>query len=135
MVRPRQLDEFPAAAQRAETLGFDGITLLELTVPPTLSAVACAMSITNLHILTGVFVAFPCSPMSTAYDAWSIQALKGRFQLGLGSQIKSHLSAAGAPRCSPSFPGCASTSNRCAPFGTAETARDLTTKASTTTST
>ena len=92
MVRPRQLDEFPAAAQRAEALGFDGITLLELTVPPTLSAVACAMSTTNLHILTGVFVAFPRSPMSTAYDAWSIQALsKGRFQLGLGSQIKSHL--------------------------------------------
>ena len=92
MVRPRQLDEFAAAATRAESLGFDGITLLELTVPPTLSAVACGMSTTRLDILTGVFVAFPRSPMSTAYDAWSIQALtRGRFRLGLGSQIKSHL--------------------------------------------
>jgi probable F420-dependent oxidoreductase len=92
MIRPRQLQDFPAQAQRAESLGFDGITLLELTVPPTLSAVACAMSTTNLDILTGVFVAFPRSPMATAYDAWSIQSLSGgRLKLGLGSQIKTHL--------------------------------------------
>jgi probable F420-dependent oxidoreductase len=92
MLRPQQLDAFPEGARRAESLGFDGITLLELTVPPTLSAVAAAMSTTDLDILTGVFVAFPRSPMATAYDAWSIQSLsKGRFQLGLGSQIKTHL--------------------------------------------
>ena len=92
MVRPKHLQDFPAQAKRAETLGFDGITLLELTVPPTLSAVAAAMSTTKIDILTGIFVAFPRSPMATAYDAWSIQSLSsGRFQLGLGSQIKSHL--------------------------------------------
>ena len=61
-------------------------------MPPTLSAVATALSSTRLHILTGVFLAFPRSPMSTAYDAWAIQSLsRGRFQLGLGSQIKAHL--------------------------------------------
>ena len=92
MVRPRRLEDFPERARRAESLGYDGVTLLELTVPPTLSAVATALNSTSLNILTGIFVAFPRSPMATAYDAWSIQSLsKGRFQLGLGSQIKSHL--------------------------------------------
>lgn len=92
MVRPKRLEEFPEAIARAESLGYDGTTLLELTVPPTLSAVAGAMSTTKINLLTGVFVAFPRSPMATAYDAWSIQSLsKGRFQLGIGSQIKAHL--------------------------------------------
>lgn len=92
MVRPRQLKDFPEEAKRAEDLGYDGITMLELTVPPTLSAVASAMNTTKIDLLTGIFVAFPRSPMATAYDAWSIQSLSnGRFQLGLGAQTKSHL--------------------------------------------
>lgn len=92
MVRPRLLKDFPEEANRAEGLGFDGITMLELTVPPTLSAVASAMNTTRIDLLTGIFVAFPRSPMATAYDAWSVQSLSnGRFQLGLGAQTKSHL--------------------------------------------
>lgn len=92
MVRPKRLEEFPAAIARAEALGYDGATLLELTVPPTLSAVAGAMASEKINLLTGVLVAFPRSPMATAYDAWSIQSLSGgRFQLGIGSQIKAHL--------------------------------------------
>lgn len=92
MVRPKRLEEFPQAIARAEKLGYDGVTLLELTVPPTLSATAGAMTTSHVNLLTGVFVAFPRSPMATAYDAWSIQSLsKGRFQLGIGSQIKAHL--------------------------------------------
>jgi probable F420-dependent oxidoreductase len=92
MVRPKRLEGFPDAVARAEKLGYDGTTLLELTVPPTLSAVAGAMATSRVNLLTGVFVAFPRSPMATAYDAYSIQSLsKGRFQLGIGSQIKAHL--------------------------------------------
>ena len=92
MVRPGRLEAFPDAIKRAERIGYDGVTLLELTVPPTLSAVAGAMTTSTIDLLTGVFVAFPRSPMVTAYDAWSIQSLsKGRFRLGLGSQIKAHL--------------------------------------------
>tara|TARA_A100001037_G_scaffold67521_1_gene59950 strand:+ start:1051 stop:2073 length:1023 start_codon:yes stop_codon:yes gene_type:complete len=105
MVRPRHLADFPKEAERAEALGYDGITLLELTVPPTLSAVACAMSTTQLDLLTGIFVAFPRSPMATAYDAWSIQSLSnGRFQLGLGSQIKSHLRRRWSTEVTPPVP-------------------------------
>jgi probable F420-dependent oxidoreductase len=92
VIRCQRLEEYPAAIQRAEALGYDGVSLLELTIPPTLSAVAAALNSTRLSILTAVLVAFPRSPMATAYDAWAIQSLSGgRFQLGLGSQIKSHL--------------------------------------------
>ena len=92
MVRPKKLSEMPEAMARAERLGYDGTTLLELTVPPTLSAAAGAMVTKDLKMLTGVFVAFPRSPMATAYDAWSLaEQTGGRFQLGIGSQIKAHL--------------------------------------------
>ncbi len=92
MVRPKKLSEIPEAMARAERLGYDGTTLLELTVPPTLSAAAGAMTTKKIKMLSGVFVAFPRSPMATAYDAWSINELSGgRFQLGIGSQIKAHL--------------------------------------------
>jgi probable F420-dependent oxidoreductase len=92
MIRPTHLEDFPAEFKRAERLGYDGSTLLELTVPPTLSSVAGAMVTEKLNFLTGIFVAFPRSPMATAYDALSIQTLsKGRFQLGIGSQIKAQL--------------------------------------------
>ena len=92
VIRCHRLEEYPAAVQRAEALGYDGVSLLEVTIPPTLSAVAAALNSTRLTIMTAVMVAFPRSPMATAYDAWAIQSLSsGRFQLGLGSQIKSHL--------------------------------------------
>ncbi len=92
MVRPKKLSEMPEAMARAERLGYDGTTLLELTVPPTLSAAAGAMATENIKMMSGVFVAFPRSPMATAYDAWSLNELTGgRFQLGIGSQIKAHL--------------------------------------------
>ena len=105
MVRPRLLADFPEQARRAEAIGYDGITMLELTVPPTLSAVASAMSTTRIDLLTGIFVAFPRSPMATAYDAWSIQSLsQGRFQLGMGSQTKSHLSRRWSTEVVPPVP-------------------------------
>ncbi|MCC6304894.1 MAG: TIGR03617 family F420-dependent LLM class oxidoreductase [Rhodobacteraceae bacterium] len=92
MVRPKKLSEMPAAMARAERLGYDGATLLELTVPPTLSAAAGAMVTDRIKMMSGVFVAFPRSPMATAYDAWALNELSGgRFQLGIGSQIKAHL--------------------------------------------
>ncbi len=105
IVRPRLLKDFPEEAKRAEALGFDGITMLELTVPPTLSAVASAMNTTRIDLLTGIFVAFPRSPMATAYDAWSVQSLSnGRFQLGLGAQTKSHLTRRWSTEVLPPVP-------------------------------
>ena len=105
MVRPRLLKDIPEQAKRAEALGYDGIKMVELTIPPTLSAVASAMSTTDIDLLTGIFVAFPRSPMATAYDAWSIQSLSsGRFRLGLGPQTKSHLTRRWSVEAGPPVP-------------------------------
>ena len=44
-----------------------------------------------LHLRTSVSIAFARSPMSSAMLSWDIQAAsKGRFTLGLGSQVKGH---------------------------------------------
>ncbi len=41
---------------------------------------------------TAVLVAFPRSPMATAYGAWELAGLsRGRFILGLGTQVKGHI--------------------------------------------
>jgi probable F420-dependent oxidoreductase len=45
-----------------------------------------------MRIGTGIAVAFARNPMSTAYAAWDLQQyLAGRFVLGLGTQVKSHI--------------------------------------------
>ena len=62
VIRCHRLEEYPAAIQRAEALGYDGVSLLEITIPPTLSAVAAALNSTRLSILTAVMVAFPAGP-------------------------------------------------------------------------
>jgi probable F420-dependent oxidoreductase len=43
-------------------------------------------------LATGVAIAFPRAPAVTALAAWTLQRLsKGRFTLGLGSQVKGHI--------------------------------------------
>src|SRR5437773_2143542 len=43
-------------------------------------------------VRTGVILAFVRSPMLTAYTAWDLAAMSnGRFELGLGTQIKQNI--------------------------------------------
>ena len=87
-----QLSEIPAQAARAETLGFDSLALPELTLDPFLSSTLAAEHTRNTDIKTAIALAFPRSPMTTAYMAWNLQALAGgRFELGLGTQVKGHI--------------------------------------------
>jgi alkanesulfonate monooxygenase SsuD/methylene tetrahydromethanopterin reductase-like flavin-dependent oxidoreductase (luciferase family) len=45
-----------------------------------------------LELSTGVAVAFPRSPFVTAAAAWELQeATCGKFRLGLGTQVRSHV--------------------------------------------
>jgi len=49
-------------------------------------------STSNINIGTSIALAFTRSPMDLAYSAWDLQKLsKGRFMLGLGSQVKGHI--------------------------------------------
>ncbi len=79
-------------AQRVEALGYDGLHVPE-TVHDGLAASLLALEHTSrLVVRTSVILAFPRSPMVTAYGAWDLAAFSGgRFQLGLGSQIKQNV--------------------------------------------
>ncbi|HEY4333177.1 MAG TPA: TIGR03617 family F420-dependent LLM class oxidoreductase [Ilumatobacteraceae bacterium] len=81
-----------AYAQRVEALGYDGLHVPE-TVHDGLAASLLALEhTTTLIVRTSVVLAFPRSPMLTAYGAWDLAAFSGgRFQLGLGTQIKPNI--------------------------------------------
>src|SRR6476659_4576796 len=80
-----------AAAQAAEELGFDGLWTSETSHDPFLPLVPAAQHTSRIELGTSIAVAFPRSPMVLAQIAWDLQAhSKGRFILGLGTQIKAH---------------------------------------------
>ncbi|MBW2372546.1 MAG: LLM class flavin-dependent oxidoreductase [Deltaproteobacteria bacterium] len=81
-----------AAARKTEELGFDGVTAPEAGHDPYLPLVVAAEHTRNIMLGTNVAIAFPRSPLVTAQLAWDLQQLSGgRFQLGLGTQVKGHV--------------------------------------------
>lgn len=80
------------AARRLEDLGFDGIISSETAGHDPFFPLLIAAGQTRIVTLaTGIAVAFPRSPMVTAQMAWDLQRFSnGRFQLGLGTQVKGH---------------------------------------------
>ena len=53
---------------------------------------AASLAAPSLHFSTGIAIAFARSPMITAQIAWELaQNTKGKFRLGLGSQVKAHI--------------------------------------------
>lgn len=84
--------ELPEAVKTIESLGFDGIYTLEGPNDPFISATVAATSSQDLTIMTSIAVAFARNPMNLAYIGNDLQNLsKGRFILGLGTQVKSHV--------------------------------------------
>ncbi len=81
-----------SAATRAEEDGFDGIWCAETGHDPFLPLLLAAEHTERIELGTGIAVAFARNPMSMAMVANDLQAYsKGRFMLGLGSQIKPHI--------------------------------------------
>lgn len=78
-------------AARAEAEGYDYISCGELSHDSMLTMTVAAGATTSLDLLTSVTIAFPRSPMVLAMEAWDLQVYsKGRFSIGLGSQVKGH---------------------------------------------
>ena len=89
---PLDLSQVAAAAQRAEAMGYDGAVTPETGHDPFLSHVIAAEHTERLELGTAVAIAFPRSPMATAQIAWDLQKFsKGRFHVGLGTQVKGHI--------------------------------------------
>ncbi len=90
-LRTYDLKEVPAQAQRAEALGFDGIGFGELAHDVFLLAAMALEHTQRLRVGTSIAIAFPRSPMIVAYTSWDLQRMSGgRFELGLGTQVKGH---------------------------------------------
>jgi probable F420-dependent oxidoreductase len=103
-VRP-PLAEAGAHAQRAERLGYDGLSVPEAVHDGMLVALLCLEHTSRLRVATGAIVAFARSPMLTAQGAWDLQRLSGgRFELGLGSQVKGNLEGRFGVAWSPPAP-------------------------------
>ncbi|MGA2519380.1 MAG: LLM class F420-dependent oxidoreductase [Acidimicrobiales bacterium] len=79
-------------AKRAEEDGFDGVWCAETGHDPFLPLLLAAEHTERVELGTGIAVAFARNPMSTAVLANDLHDFsKGRFMLGLGSQIKPHI--------------------------------------------
>lgn len=86
------LSAVAAHAQRAERLGYDGLNVPDSVHDGLLVAGAALSATTKLRVATSVLVAFPRSPMTVAVAAWDLQeASKGRFELGLGTQVRGNI--------------------------------------------
>lgn len=87
------LDTVADRIRALEELGFDGAGTAEMNHDPFLPLVLAAANSTKIELKTGIAVAFARSPMVLANLAHDLNAYsKGRFTLGLGSQIKPHIS-------------------------------------------
>lgn len=79
-------------ARLAEALGYDGIVTEETKDDPFIVLALAAQATERVGLATGVAIAFPRAPAVTALAAWTLQRLsRGRFTLGLGSQVKGHI--------------------------------------------
>jgi probable F420-dependent oxidoreductase len=85
------LSDAAAFAKKAEAEGYDGLVMAETAHDSFLPLVIAAEHTDHITIGTSVAIAFPRSPMVTAMIAWDLQRFsRGRFILGLGTQVKGH---------------------------------------------
>ena len=76
----------------AERMGFDFAWAAETARNPFLPLTIAASATERIHLGTQIALAFPRSPMVTAQIAWDLaRQSKGRFALGLGSQVRAHI--------------------------------------------
>jgi probable F420-dependent oxidoreductase len=79
-------------AARLEAAGYSGAWTAETNHDPFLPLAAASTSTSEIELGTSIAVAFARNPMLLANIGWDLQAMsQGRFVLGLGSQIKPHI--------------------------------------------
>lgn len=91
-LEPSPLRDTIGAAAAAADLGYDGLFTAETSHDPFLPLALAAAEDCDLDFGTAIAVAFPRSPMVMAMKTWDLAELSGgRFILGLGTQIKTHI--------------------------------------------
>jgi len=87
-----RLESVPEQVREIEAMGYDGLRVAEMNHDPFLPLVLAAEHSEKLELATSIAVAFARSPMALANLGHDLNAYsKGRFTLGLGSQIKPHI--------------------------------------------
>ena len=91
-LRSRDLTAVATEAAWAESMGYDGVSSNKTAHDPFLPLTLAATSTSRVTLETHVAIAFPRSPMVVAYTARDLHELsRGRFRLGLGTQVKGHI--------------------------------------------
>jgi probable F420-dependent oxidoreductase len=86
------LGEVPDQIREIEAQGFDGAVTAEMSSDPFLPLLLAAEHSERIELMTSIAVAFSRNPMIVANLANDLQAYsRGRFILGIGSQIKPHI--------------------------------------------
>ena len=85
-------DKLLRSAQQLEELGYDGLLVAEIANDPFFPLVLAAEHSDNIELMTSIAVALARNPMTLANLSHDLNRYsKGRFVLGIGSQIKPHI--------------------------------------------
>jgi len=91
-ILPLSLPPVAARARELERLGYDAALSAEVANDPFLPLLIAAEHTERVELMTSVAVAFARSPMTLAQTAHDLNAFsKGRLLLGLGSQVRAHV--------------------------------------------
>lgn len=86
------LADMGAFARRVEAMGYDGLFMSDAIHDGLLLACQALSATSKLKVGTSVLIVFPRSPMNVALAAWDLQKMSGgRFELGMGTQIKQNI--------------------------------------------
>ncbi|UYN95673.1 MAG: TIGR03617 family F420-dependent LLM class oxidoreductase [Enhydrobacter sp.] len=92
-------------ARLLEEIGYHALVVEETKDDPFVLMALAAQATSRLRIGTSVAIAFPRSPAITAMSAWTLAKLsRGRFTLGLGTQVKAHIERRYGVAWSPAGP-------------------------------
>lgn len=84
-------DQAAARARELAATGVDGLFTFE-NAHDVFFPLVMAATATEVDLMTNVAIAFPRSPVHLAHSAYDLQVLsRGRFRLGLGSQVRAHV--------------------------------------------
>jgi probable F420-dependent oxidoreductase len=85
-------DDVAATARDVEARGYSALWSSEVAHDPFLQLLAAGQATERLQLGTAIAVAFARSPMTLAHTSYDLQRYtRGRFVLGLGTQIKAHV--------------------------------------------
>lgn len=86
------LADMGAFARRVEAMGYDGLFVSDAIHDGLLLACQALSATSKLKVGTSVLIVFPRSPMNVALASWDLQRMSGgRFELGMGTQIKQNI--------------------------------------------